>query len=380
MTTECVISRGLPSEDFWKQFSILWHNSADRSPFKSPHILHCFAEQVRDHLVVFRFLADGELRGTILLKEHKGVYSFLSDMKTDVNFFVLDRRCTLEYHRVFFEYFLNTVKRERWSVVLNNQPAWAAYMPVFEAVGKKSGLFWLNFAYSVCPIAVEQTPELLFNRVNGLREMRYCVSKLKNQEHAEFEVLTDDADLDHWVDEFCAAHVLRWADTPTPSDFRDAKRRQFLKDCLHAWSTDGILVRFAVRVGKRRVGFVIGLLEEHSLVYHSTTFHPDYRKYSPGKALIHFVTQWMKEKSINMLDFGDGNESYKYIVANQEHVLNRIFIGPKANLPFAAKARFIRYVKEHPRMYHLYQNKLKPWVAKAAAFVHLPEILELLSV
>lgn len=48
-------------------------------------------------------------------------------------------------------------------------------------------------------------------------------------------------------------------------------------------------------------------------------------------------------------------------------------------MTFIAKAKFIKYVKDHPQMYHLYQNKLKIWASRAAAVFHLPDILEMFS-
>lgn len=371
MNSTFTITFGQPENHFWEEFAVLWANSPGRSPFKSPSLLQYFAHKAGDHLAVFQYREDGELRGAILLKENKGVYTFLSDLKTDVNFFLIDRRCAPEEIKAFFGHLLDTVKTRKWSLILNNQPSWAHYMPVFEAAGQASGLFWLNFNYSVCPVATEESPQALFRRINGSRELRYRVNKLKNQVHAEFEVLTDGTDLERWAEEFCEAHILRWADTPTPSHFRDPERREFLRDCLQAWDRDGLLVRFAVKTEQRRVGFVIGLREADSLIHHSTTFHPDFWKYSPGKALIHFMAQWMQENNLRTLDFGDGNEAYKYEVANEEHILNRIFICGKQEYGFIAKARFIKMVKEHPRMYHFYQHRLKPIAAQIVGLSHV---------
>lgn len=373
MSSTYTVTHGKPDDDFWDKYARLWQNSRDRSPFKSPHILRYFSERVQDRMAVFQYLKQGELLGTILLKENRGVYTFLSDLKTDVNFFVLDQRCSEMEEKEFFGYFLQTVAREKWSVILNNQPSWAHYMPAFEVVGQASGLFWMSFNYSVCPIVEADSPQALFDLINGSRELRYRVNKLKKQENAEFEVLTDDTDLEHWVEEFCQAHVLRWANTPTPSAFRDPERGRFLLDCLHAWNQDGILVRFAVKVARGRVGFVVGLREENSLIHHSTTFHPDYWKFSPGKALIHFMGQWMRDNGLRLLDFGDGNEPYKYDVANREHILGRIFISSRHNLPFIAKAKMIKAVKEHPRIYQFYQNRLKPLAAQAVTLGHITD-------
>jgi hypothetical protein len=374
MALEFTVARGAPTNEFWENFAELWQNSLDRSPFKSPHILRYFAGATKDKTTVFQCFENAQLRGVVFLKENAGVYTFLSDLKTDVNFFVLDRKLSREEQKQFFEGFLQTVKRESWMVILNNQPAWAGYMPIFEEAGKNSDLFWLNISYSVCPFIEAETPEALFEQVNSSRELRYRMNKLKKQENAEFEVLTDGTELELWVKEFCEAHVLRWADTSTPSAFRDPARRQFLFDCLKAWNADNLLVRFAVKVEQRRIGFVVGLLEEHSLIHHSTTFHPDYWKFSPGKALILFMTQWMKDHNMRILDFGDGNEPYKYDVANQEHVLNRIFISGKSKITFMMKAGMIKFIRNNQKAYNLYQNRLKPW----AAGLHLPHELTLL--
>ncbi|MCK6694327.1 MAG: GNAT family N-acetyltransferase [Thermoanaerobaculia bacterium] len=371
MNRSFTISQGRPENDFWEKYAVLWRNSPERSPFQAPQLLQYFAGKSSRNTVVFQCLEANQLIGAVLLQEHKGVCSFLSDLKTDANFFVIDRTCSPDAVRDFFTCFMEMARREKWSLILNNQPAWATYMPALEAAGRASGLFWSNFGYSVCPIAEAETPEALYNRINGSREHRYRVNKLKNQANAEFEVLTDDTDLENWANEFCNAHVLRWTDTPTPSDFRDPARRQFLLDCLQAWCRDGLLVRFSVKVEQKRIGFVVGLREAGSLIHHSTTFHPGFWKFSPGKALIHFMAQWMRDNNLRVLDFGDGDEAYKYEIADREHVLNRIFSSNKRDVKFMAKAKIIKMVKDHPGVYHFYQHRLKPVAAQLVGLEHL---------
>lgn len=377
MAIECNVAHGMPDNSFWENFNELWKNSADRSPFKSPHILRYFAGLVQGRLTVFQLRVDHELRGTILLKEDGRTLTFLSDLKTDVNFFVLDRRCTAVEEKQFFDFFFSTIKHNRWSVVLNNQPSWAHYMLALLEAGRASGLFWANFPYSVCPVLEADSPQALFERVQKGHKFKYYANRLAKMPGVAFEVFEDDTDLEIWTEAYCRAHIKRWKNTPTPSDFLDAKRRTFLLNCLKAWNQDGVLVRFSIHAPEGRVAFVIGLLEARSLVFHATTFDPAYGKYSPGKALIHFIASWMVGKNLSTLDFGDGNEPYKYEVADREHVLIRIFVSGKNQLRFIAKTRFIQYVKDHPKMYHLYQNKLKPWASRAAAAFHVPEILEM---
>ncbi|TNE55319.1 MAG: GNAT family N-acetyltransferase [Bacteroidetes bacterium] len=359
-----------PDKAFWQHYSNLWQHSIGRSPFQSPQLLQYFSSLAGDDVCAFQYYnAEGDLYGAVLLEDSSRGYHFLSDRKTDANFFTLHEDCTDEEVEAFFFQLLETIKATNKPLTLNNQPAWAPYQETLEKVGKASGLYWVNIPYSVCPVAKAESPKALFDSVNSLRELRYRVNKLKNQQQASFEVYTDDADLDHWTDEFCDAHILRWQDTSTPSAFRDPERRHFLKECLHAWNREGILVRFSVRVQESRVGFVVGLREANSLIHHSTTFHPDFWKYSPGKALIHFMAEWMRDQNLDTLDFGDGNEPYKYTVANQENLLHRIFVADKSNYRYILKSRVVRYIREHPKTYAYYLARVKPVLAQLTGWL-----------
>ncbi|MBL7774363.1 MAG: GNAT family N-acetyltransferase, partial [Saprospiraceae bacterium] len=303
---------------------------------------------------------DGALMGAALFKRENGYYTFLSDMKTDANFFVLHRDCGPELTSRFFKKFVAAIEADKWALMLNHQPTWAGYMPALDAAVSNSNLYSLELDYSVCPVAKGETPEALFREVSASRNTRYKVNKLVKQEQGSFEVLTDDSDMDRWVEAFCDAHVERWATTPTPSSYRLPERRTFLKNCLQAWHADGVLVRFALRAGGGRIGFVAGLLEDETMIYHAPTFHPAYSHCSPGRVLIYYITQWMAENGLRVLDFGDGNEPYKYYVASQDLVSKRIFLSSKNNLRFIAKTKFIKAVRQNPVAYDLYQNRLKP--------------------
>jgi hypothetical protein len=375
MTTNYSVTTGNPDDQFWDQFRHLWNNSMGQCPFKAPSLLRYFADKTKKEIVVFQLHQGHELRGAVLLGKQKNNLSFLSDLKTDFNYFVVHQDCTPEEMTGFFSFILEKAKQENWSLTLNNQPAWAEYMPLLEKSMASSGLYWQKLSYSVCPRVEAASPQALFDHLNGFRELRYRVNKLINQEKAVFEVFTDGEDLEKWVAAFCDAHVLRWANTPTPSHLQSGEARQFLLNCLSAWNADGLLVRFSVNVEGRRVGFVVGLRQMQTLVHHSTTFHPDFKKSSPGKALIHSMADWMRKNGMDTLDFGDGNEAYKYTVANAEHELIRIFAAGKSNLKFRGKVWMVSWVKNHPKAYDFYQNRLKPWTRRAAAMLHIPGFL-----
>ena len=106
MDRSFTISRGRPENDFWEKYAVLWRNSPERSPFQAPQLLQYFADNTDRSAVIFQYFEANNLIGAVLLQEHKGVYTFLSDLKTDANFFVIDRHCSPEKVKEFFTCFM----------------------------------------------------------------------------------------------------------------------------------------------------------------------------------------------------------------------------------------------------------------------------------
>lgn len=347
------------SSSFWDEYDILWQNSNGRSPFQSPEILKYFSGMYCNNLVAIQLLKNQRLFAAVIFKKENGIYSFLSDLKTDANFFVFHKDCSEEDIEVFFSGLFDIVKAHGWSLMLNCVAGWADYLPAFEQCGLKSNLYFHAIDYSVCPVLEGNTPEEIRNILSRTRSLRNNLNNLKGKLNAEFEVLTGDEDLKNWVQEFCDSHILRWENTSTPSKYRDADRRLFLLKCLEAWIADEILVRFAVKVNNKRIGFHICLVEGHSLVGHSMTFHLDFHKLSPAKVLLLTMAEWMAEKKLTILDFGNGNEKYKYNFANKERLLKRVFISKKTNYSFVAKSKLIGLVRNSSSIYNFYQKNIR---------------------
>jgi hypothetical protein len=347
------------SPTFWNEYTGLWHNSRAKSPFQSPAILKYFSDMFANAVVAVRLVSKGQLIAAAILKRENGVYSFLSDLKSDTNFFVLHKDCSDEDIKFFFTGLFDIIKRQSWAVMLNRVSAWAEHMPLFEHCGIESNLFFQSMDYSVCPVLKCSTPEEIHNIISRTRTLRNNANNLKSKLNAEFEVLTGDEDLKNWVEEFCSSHILRWKNTSTPSVYRDAGRQLFLLRCLQSWIVDKVLVRFAVKVNSKRIGFHICLIEGDSLIGHSQTFHPAFHKLSPAKVLLLTIAEWMAENKLRVFDFGNGNEKYKYNYVNHELVLKKIFISNKTNFALVAKAKLIRWVKNNYLLYSFYQKGIK---------------------
>lgn len=351
-----------PDAGFWTEYAELWKNSIHQPVFKSPHYIQYLADKYKKEFAMFRFASDGHLKGIIFFRKEDNTYRLLTDVKADHNFFVIHKDCTPRQIEDFFDRFLALVKKENWSLILRVQPLWASYVALFAKAMNDSGLFWNVTKRSVCPILEEDTPQALYDRLNRSKELRYRVSRVKNQLNGEFEILTGNEDLDAWVEKFCDLHRKRWEQTDSPSRYEDKEQEKFLKQCMSAWAADGLLVRFAVKVEGQRMAFVICLIQQNSLIHHSTAYDENYNKYSPGKALILVIAEWMKNQGLNVLDFGQGAEAYKYAYTNKELELNEVSVSSLYNFPFILKVKMRQILQEqindHPGLKKFYKEKV----------------------
>lgn len=360
-----VIIQNLPDQRFWDAFAALWENSAQKSIFQGPHFMRYLAGRYERNLVVYAFYKGDQLMGAAFFQNEDGVYKFLSEIKSDYNFVTLHKDCTQEEIRLFFRNFFREVKKRNWTIILNYQPSWAEYLPVLEQEGKASGLFIVVSKHSICPVLEGETPKSIHDWFNGLKNFRYYVNRLKKQQGAEFEVLTGDEDLDRWNDEFCNCHVKRWANTPTPSDYSTANMQELSREVFRAWAQDGALTRFSIRIGEERIAFNVALRQGNALVGHAQAYDPDFGKFSPGKALMYFIGEWMAENGFNKIDFGKGGEAYKFGMTNGELELYKIFISSYSNVPFVVKSKLEKTVRSNTGFISVYRGKIRPKLQEA---------------
>ena len=347
---------------FWNEYTALWRDSREKSPFQAPEILKYFSEKLGDKVLAIRLVDEGNLLASVVFKKENGIYSFLSDLKTGANFFVFHRDCSDDNVTFFFTRLLDFIKQEGWTVTLNVVAGWAPYFQAFAHHGAKSKLFFQVIDYSVCPIVECDKPEGVWGIVNKSRMIRIAANKLKGKLKAEFEIFTGDEDLECWVREFCACHIRRWSNTSTPSVFRSRNYQSFFLKCLRAWIADNVLARFSVKINQQRVGFQIVLIDKNSLIGHSQAYDPDFCKLSPAKVLLLTISEWMKVKGLSVLDFGDGAESYKYRFTNKERVLKRVMICRRTNYLFVAKSKLIKLIRSNAGIYNFYKRVIKRYL------------------
>jgi hypothetical protein len=354
-----------PDQRFWDAYSKLWENSFQRPVFQTPRFIQYLAKRFERTLAVYQCYRGDELVGAAFIRNDGGTYKLLSEIKADYNFFVIHKKCTSEETKYFFQFFFDEVKSQHWTMVLSYQPSWASYMNTFEQVGKANNLYLNISKHSVCPMLQTDTPEQMMEQFKKTKELKYSMNRLIKQQGAVFEVYPDDEDIDNWADQFCRCHVKRWETTTTPSRYHSPEMQELNRECMRAWAKDHFLIRFSIRIGEERIAFNAVLLQEDALVGHAQAFDPDFYKYSPGKALMYAIGEWMLSRGLTKLDFGKGGEAYKANMTNLEPELHKIFISSYSNFPFVLKTKLETTLRANSGLIKIYRQKIKPGIQGA---------------
>jgi hypothetical protein len=172
-----------------------------------------------------------------------------------------------------------------------------------------------------------------------------------------FEALADGAELDAWADEFCNVHEWRWNQTGTPSPYRDQAARDVMLEHLRAWSRDGVLRRFALRLDGQRHAFAACLAGNGRLLYYHVATSPSYSTLSLGRVLLRLIGIWASQNGFLTLDLGVGDEAYKYEFATRTDMLWKVHAAPRR-----AMALSVTTLKERVRKQPMAAKLWKRWV------------------
>ena len=111
---------------------------------------------------------------------------------------------------------------------------------------------------------------------------------------------------------FFDQHVERWADTETPSKFRDAHHRESFRQRTEELTHSGQL-RFSRLDWKGRpIAFHRGSCYQGHYKYGRTTYAKEMAGYSPGTVLMRHLLLDAIQEGAHTFDFGLGDEAYKY--------------------------------------------------------------------
>jgi hypothetical protein len=352
-----------PSTGFWQEYRALWENSLYQSVYQAPAFLQALKSFVKGKVPVFKAYKDGNLVCTSFFYKRGSEYHFLSDLKTDHNFFILNKTLSEREIASVFKGLLQEFRRLHWRIRLHKMASWASYMDLFRQNLLESRLYWKESPYNPNLILEASSPEEL-RKITNKQKLRQKLNQLKALDEVVFESIEDESDLDAWLEAFFCAHINRWKDTLTPSAFIDPARQHFFKTCLKAWIDEGLAVRFSIKLGDNRISFLAALKENDTLIHHSLAFDTAHTRQSPGLVLISLIGNWLYDHQFRLMEFGDGGEAYKYQFCNLERPLLNFFICSRTQLPFILKANLISFVRSRQQLYAFYSNRVRPRLLK----------------
>lgn len=324
-----------------EEYAFLWHNAMISSPFSSPSslsVLWKFFEQANIKIEVWHFYdpGSGQILAAMPLRKENGVYRLLFEGFGDYHHLLVCKALDDQAINDIFQHIVLTVKRKKMRLFLKNVPRFSYLNQPIENSPK--GLFFgvIEFKHSVFPVLKKEDPQAIFTAINT-KKMRYYRRRLEKA-GALFETFHDDAGLDSWADGFVDNHIARWKGTDTPSKFLDKQNIVLFKQRLSAWHQDNVVIRFSAKLNGEYMAFCVGLIEEKRLIYHLITHDPKLNKYSPGKALIHYIGEYISSSRFTALDFGEGDEPYKLSFCNESLHVSKLYISSLSNAVFLGKA------------------------------------------
>lgn len=211
---------------------------------------------------------------------------------------------------------------------LANLPAWDITREASREALAQCGWNAGSIEANADPVLAEEpgpdVAERLAARVQGT-SLRNYANRLAKRPGYAFEVFDDETEIAEWSAQFCDCHDWRWAATDTPSELASPTQRRDFEETLRAWSAAGSLLRFSIRIANERIASAVVLRAGNRLIYHRIAHSPAHDRTRAATVLVRNLVLWMAENAESTLDFGLGDEGYKYRFATREERLWRVY-------------------------------------------------------
>jgi len=132
-------------------------------------------------------------------------------------------------------------------------------------------------------------------------------------------------------------HIERWGFDGVKSAFLDNKRLEFYK---------GVKERSLltiITVNEEILGLHFGMINRNRLIWHTPVINVKYLDFSPIEVLLYETSDFCKNNKLRCLDFGLGNEKYKYRFSNTKDNVYSYII--PINLVSRIKVIFAKVIK-----------------------------------
>ncbi|MBA3010524.1 MAG: GNAT family N-acetyltransferase [Proteobacteria bacterium] len=352
---------GTISPDFKIEIKRLWEKDPFSNPFASPSFIEILVEKVvakGQMVIIARGYSDLSILSALwLLRLDKSRnLHFLQYYLCDYASPIYDSHTSVEDLSQGIADVIQTIQPRH--ILLEPLPEWGHTLCAARDGIKKAGYKYKAVPFGRVPHvrgATDSDGVIKFKKLfNRHRSLNNYTNQLKREKGFFFEINETGMHIDQWADQFCEAHDKRWEPTATPSKYKDKQPREDLKKALKAWAKDKVLIRFSICVVNRRITFVVGLKTGKEIIYFHTARLPVYNKLGTGNITIRLMGLWMADNGYNTMDFGRGNEAYKYYFANETQRIWRIYASRSVFSLYYLKGCIEEYIRKK-------ESRIKIW-------------------
>ena len=348
------------------KYNKVWSNASSRNPFISPLTLKL---QSNNKIEIAFFYRHGELFGAIPFIKNERTLKMVGESKSDsIEIPFIKGTAIHQKYEAILCFILNVAPsclafKKLCDINLNallfvkafNALAYHhAYVPSWKNLFVKNNNQPFNSA-----IFLKN-----FNRGNT----RNYSNKFKKEQNYSINVIQkhNSNDISKWMDYFYMYHELRWSQSNTPSIYTSQAERDELEKKVSNWIEEGCGMLFSLDVDDKPVSMAICLINNESLIYHQIAYKatPEILKYRINKILIFELSKWMIDNKFEILDFGVGNEPYKYEYTKLERRIIRLYASKSIFSKIYLKGVFDFHYQKRPRLQMLLNNYLRVYLIR----------------
>ncbi len=127
----------------------------------------------------------------------------------------------------------------------------------------------------------------------------------------EIEHVRDPEQVTAMLPDFFQQHVARWADTPYPSLFLEEQQREFYHRISERVGARGWLRFTRMAFDGEPAAYHFGFAFDDAFLWYKPAFAIELARRSPGEVLLRSLLLQAQEESLDVFDFGLGDESFK---------------------------------------------------------------------
>ncbi len=356
------------SDEDWADYSKVWNESNTRNPFISPQLLKINYSQT-NNLNIAYFYSNDKLIGAIPFMLNGGNLKIAGESMSDsIQFPFLPATSITQKYYAIKEVLskINPSNIEFKKLCTANTYLYLIIKAVselnYKAIFVKS---WKNL------FVRENTSEegnKSFRRIFNKSNTRNYSNKYKREHNYTVKVVDefDEDELNKFLSYFFMYHEIRWNNTPTPSIYINKELREELKRKVKGWLLEKSCVLFSLDVDGKPTSMAICLKTKNSIVYHQIAYSSNdiYLKYRINKLLIFELSKWMADNDLTILDFGVGEEPYKYEYTKTEDFLVRVYASKTKLSKTYIKGIVDYHYQKSPRLINFLNNKLRVNISK----------------